>query len=74
MRLGYVLPQVGPAAGPDALVAVATRAEGLWLHLALGHRARGFRRLETLLSMLTLVCGRIPVDLHCPLEFPPGWN
>ncbi len=27
MRLGYFLPQMGPAAGPDALTAVATRAE-----------------------------------------------
>lgn len=27
MRLGYFLPQMGPAAGPDALVAVARRAE-----------------------------------------------
>jgi len=27
LRLGYFLPQVGPAAGPDALTAVATRAE-----------------------------------------------
>jgi hypothetical protein len=26
----------------------------------ISHRARGFRRLESLLSMLTLVCGRIP--------------
>jgi transposase len=29
----------------------------------ISHRARGFRRLESLLSMLTLVCGRIPVEL-----------
>ena len=29
----------------------------------ISHRARGFRRLESLLSMLTLVCGRIPVQL-----------
>ena len=29
MRLGYFLPQMGPAAGPDALIAVATRAEEL---------------------------------------------
>jgi probable F420-dependent oxidoreductase len=29
MRLGYFLPQMGPAAGPDALTAVATRAEEL---------------------------------------------
>jgi probable F420-dependent oxidoreductase len=27
VRLGYFLPQIGPAAGPDALTAVATRAE-----------------------------------------------
>ncbi len=29
MRLGFALPQVGPAAGPDALVTVARRAEEL---------------------------------------------
>ncbi len=29
MRLGFALPQIGPAAGPDALVAVAKRAEEL---------------------------------------------
>jgi transposase len=29
----------------------------------ISHRARGFRRLESLLSMLTFVCGRIPVEL-----------
>lgn len=29
----------------------------------LSHRARGYRRLESLLAMLTLVCGRIPVHL-----------
>ena len=29
----------------------------------ISHRTRGFRRLESLLSMLTLVCGRIPVEL-----------
>lgn len=29
MRLGFALPQVGPAAGPEALVAVAKRAEAL---------------------------------------------
>lgn len=29
----------------------------------LSHRARGFRRLESLLAMITLVCGRIPVAL-----------
>ena len=29
----------------------------------LSHRARGFRRLESLLAMITLVCGRIPVQL-----------
>jgi transposase len=29
----------------------------------ISHRARGFRRLESLLSMITLVCGRIPVGL-----------
>ena len=29
MRLGYFLPQMGPAAGPDALISVATRAEAL---------------------------------------------
>lgn len=29
MRLGFFLPSMGPAAGPDALTAVATRAEGL---------------------------------------------
>jgi probable F420-dependent oxidoreductase len=29
MRLGFALPQIGSVAGPDALVAVATRAEAL---------------------------------------------
>lgn len=29
----------------------------------LSHRARGFRRLESLLAMITLVCGRVPVQL-----------
>jgi len=29
----------------------------------ISHRARGFRRLESLLSMLMLICGRIPVEL-----------
>jgi len=29
----------------------------------LSHRARGFRRLESLLSLITLVCGRVPVHL-----------
>jgi len=29
----------------------------------ISHRARGFRRLDSLLAMLTLICGRIPVQL-----------
>ncbi len=29
----------------------------------LSHRARGYRRLSSLLAMITLVCGRIPVAL-----------
>lgn len=29
----------------------------------LSHRARGYRRLQSLLAMITLVCGRIPVHL-----------
>ena len=29
----------------------------------LSHRARGYRRLSSLLAMITLVCGRIPVTL-----------
>ena len=29
----------------------------------LSHRARGFRRLESLLSLITLVCGKTPVYL-----------
>jgi transposase len=29
----------------------------------ISHRARGFRRLESLLAMITLVCGRVPVEL-----------
>jgi transposase len=29
----------------------------------LSHRARGYRRLRSLLAMITLVCGRIPVKL-----------
>lgn len=27
------------------------------------HRARGFRRLDSLLGLLTLICGRVPVEL-----------
>jgi transposase len=27
----------------------------------LSHRARGFRRLESLLSLITLVCGKTPI-------------
>jgi transposase len=29
----------------------------------LSHRARGFRRLDSLLAMITLVCGRVPIEL-----------
>jgi transposase len=29
----------------------------------ISHRARGFRRLDSLLALLTLVCGRVPVAL-----------
>lgn len=29
----------------------------------ISHRARGFRRLESLLAMITLICGRVPVQL-----------
>jgi transposase len=29
----------------------------------MSHRARGFRRLQSLLSLITLVCGRIPIAL-----------
>lgn len=29
----------------------------------LSHRTRGYRRLPSLLAMITLVCGRIPVTL-----------
>jgi hypothetical protein len=29
MRFGFALPQVGPVAGPEALVTVAKRAEDL---------------------------------------------
>ncbi len=29
----------------------------------ISHRARGFRRLDSLLAMLTLICGRIPIQL-----------
>jgi transposase len=29
----------------------------------MSHRARGFRRLQSLLSLITLVCGRVPVAL-----------
>ena len=29
----------------------------------ISHRARGFRRLESLLAMITLICGRIPIHL-----------
>jgi transposase len=47
-----------------ALGLSSARLEGMNSTVRLiGHRARGFRRLESLLSMLTLVCGRIPVAL-----------
>ena len=29
----------------------------------ISHRARGYRRLESLLAMITLICGRIPIAL-----------
>ncbi|MGH3114398.1 MAG: transposase [Gaiellaceae bacterium] len=29
----------------------------------ISHRSRGFRRLESLLAMIRLVCGKIPVTL-----------
>jgi hypothetical protein len=29
MRLGFVIPQIGPRAGPDSLTRVATRAEDI---------------------------------------------
>src|SRR5207248_9464971 len=29
----------------------------------MSHRARGFRRLPSLLALITLVCGRVPVAL-----------
>ena len=49
MRLGFALPQVGPVAGPDALVTVAQRAEAL-----------GFDSLWTLDRMLYPVNPRTP--------------
>jgi len=29
----------------------------------ISHRSRGFRRIESLLAMITLVCGRVPITL-----------
>jgi len=49
MRLGFALPQIGPVAGPDALVTVAKRAEAL-----------GFDSLWTLDRMLYPVNPRTP--------------
>jgi probable F420-dependent oxidoreductase len=49
MRLGFALPQVGPLAGPDALVTVAQRAEAL-----------GFDSLWTLDRMLYPVNPQTP--------------
>src|SRR5262245_2954120 len=49
MRLGFALPQVGPVAGPDALVTVAQRAEAL-----------GFDSLWVLDRMLYPVNPRTP--------------
>src|SRR5262249_49694386 len=49
MRLGFALPQIGPVAGPDALVTVAQRAEAL-----------GFDSLWTLDRMLYPVNPRTP--------------
>jgi probable F420-dependent oxidoreductase len=49
MRLGFALPQVGPVAGPDALVTVAQRAEAL-----------GFDSLWTLDRMLYPVNPQTP--------------
>ena len=48
----------------DSEYVVAILLAGLRVRAVLiTHRARGFRRLESLLSMITLVCGRIPVEL-----------
>ena len=49
MRLGFALPQIGPVAGPDALVTVAQRAEAL-----------GFDSLWTLDRLLYPVNPRTP--------------
>jgi len=49
MRLGFALPQIGPVAGPDALVTVAQRAEAL-----------GFDSLWVLDRMLCPVNPRTP--------------
>ena len=47
-----------------ALAITNARLEGMNSTVRLlSHRARGFRRLESLLAMITLVCGRIPVAL-----------
>ena len=54
----------GEIANAITLGLTNARLEGMNSTVRLiSHRARGFRRLECLLSMLTLVCGRIPVEL-----------
>ncbi len=54
----------GEIANAITLGLTNARLEGMNSTVRLiSHRARGFRRLESLLSMLTLVCGRIPVEL-----------
>lgn len=47
-----------------ALGLTNARLEGMNSTVRLiSHRARGFRRLDSLLAMITLVCGRVPVQL-----------
>ena len=47
-----------------ALGLTNARLEGMTATVRLlSHRARGFRRLDSLLAMITLVCGQVPVHL-----------
>jgi hypothetical protein len=54
---------VCPGCGITADVVPWARLEGMNSTVRLiSHRARGFRRLDPLLAMITLICGRVPVQ------------
>jgi probable F420-dependent oxidoreductase len=63
MRLGFALPQLGPAAGPDALVAVAQRAEAL-----------GYDDLWVLDRVLWPIAPRAPYPAMPDGHLPDGYK